>query len=356
MARAATQTRQARFQEWLDEHCRHDQEWPEDLLELKQGFLPPFRWLLQPDSDRFAHPAEVELARLLTFYGVRWAYEPTTFAVRWGSDGHPQEFVTPDFYLPDHDSYLELTTMKQRLVTRKNRKFRKLRECYPNVRVRILYQRDFERLQDAFGRPELARTGEIGAMIFSASDLEARLEVIAGQLVESWQSRPGRELRQRPLLLGVGGGSRRFLNALCENVRALGVPADSDRVDLTAMAAQDTGARVRISRPPSSAPGGRDVVVVQEVVSSGLSAAFLEAWLRRQGANEVAVCALLDREAARVLDVPMLCRGFTAPDVALAGYGLARWGEYRDLPYIAEIRPTADEQNDPRSDASSTAL
>ena len=53
----------------------------------RQEFLPPLRWLLQPNDDRFAHPAEIEVARLLTFYGLRWAYEPTTFAVRWGRDG-----------------------------------------------------------------------------------------------------------------------------------------------------------------------------------------------------------------------------------------------------------------------------
>ena len=74
--------------------------------EVRQERLPPLRWLLQPDVDRFAHPVEIQFAHLLTFYGVRWAYEPTTFAVRWDSDGRPEEFVTPDFYLPDHDLYI----------------------------------------------------------------------------------------------------------------------------------------------------------------------------------------------------------------------------------------------------------
>lgn len=76
---------------------------------------------------------------------------------------------------------------------------------------------------------------------------------------------------------------------------------------------------------------------MQEVLSSGLSAAYLHAWLHRHGAAVVDVCALLDREAARVIDVPVTCRGFAAPDVALAGYGLARRSEFRGLPYIAEI-------------------
>src|SRR5262245_49014237 len=109
-----------------------------DEGEPRQELLPPLKWQLQPAGKRFAHPAEVIFARLLTFYGIRWSYEPTTFAVRWASDGRPQEFVTPDFFLPDYQLYVELTTMRQRLVTRKNRKFRLLREQYPNISVRIL--------------------------------------------------------------------------------------------------------------------------------------------------------------------------------------------------------------------------
>jgi hypoxanthine phosphoribosyltransferase len=305
--------------------------------EPRQESLPPYRWLLQPDIDRFAHPAEMELARLLTFYGVRWAYEPTTFAVRWGSDGQPREFVTPDFYLPDHDLYLELTTMRQRLVTRKNRKFRLLREQYPNVRVRILYLRDFERLQHAYGTEVGTRHGKIGPVVYAAHDLEARVAGLAEQLVTSWHERTRGEPGARPLLLGAGPGSVRFLASLSECVRALGVSIDHDWVELTTVNGQPFGARVRASRPPTCPILGRHVVVVQEVLSTGLSAVFLEAWLRRQGAAGVEVCALLDREAARVLDVPVACRGFAAPDVALAGYGLARWRAFRDLPFIAEI-------------------
>jgi hypothetical protein len=178
---------------------------------VRQELLPPLRWLLQPNADRFAHPAEVELARLLTFYGLRWAYEPTTFAVRWGSDGRPREFVTPDFYLPDHDLYLELTTMRQRLVTRKNRKFRLLRETYPNVRVRLLYLRDFERLRhiyQPFGTDQKARIGEI---LYEAQDVERRIGELAQQLVDVWQVRAPSESGQRQLLVGVGSGADRFL-------------------------------------------------------------------------------------------------------------------------------------------------
>jgi bifunctional protein TilS/HprT len=302
----------------------------------KQESLPPLRWLLQPDDERFAHPAEVELARLLTFYSVRWAYEPTTFAVRWGLDGEPEEFVTPDFYLPEYDHYLELTTMRQRLVTRKNRKFRLLREHYPNVHVRILYLRDFERLRNTYGQTSSPRGGHIGPTLFDQRTLESRVAEVAEHLVDGWRGQESGE-HARPLLLGIGRGSGRFLEALRQNIHGLGVAIDLDWIDLTTLAGQPFGARVRISRPPAVSVAGRPVLIVQEVLSTGFSAAFVEGWLRRHGASMIGVCALLDREAARVLEVPVVARGFSAPDVSLAGYGLRRWREFCDLPFIAEI-------------------
>jgi hypoxanthine-guanine phosphoribosyltransferase len=253
----------------------------------RQELLPPLRWLLQPNDDRFAHPAEIELARLLTFYGLRWAYEPTTFAVRWGRDGRPVEFVTPDFYLPEHDLYLELTTMRQRLVTRKNRKFRLLRESYPNVRVRLLYLRDFKRLRDVYGPSRDERQARIGAILYAERDVEMRIAQLAQQLVEAWGDRVARGRGQRPLLVGVGSGSERFLATLGENVRDLGVPVDLDRVTITSLAADPGPSRARVSRPPTVSLIGRSVTLVQEVLSTGLSATFLTAWMRRHGADTV---------------------------------------------------------------------
>jgi len=95
---------------------------------------------------QFAHPSELVFARLLDFYGIRWQYEPRTFPLRYDSRGNIVEAFSPDFYLPDSDLYVELTTMKQSLVTKKNRKVRRLRELYPDVKIRLLYQKDFEDL------------------------------------------------------------------------------------------------------------------------------------------------------------------------------------------------------------------
>lgn len=95
----------------------------------------------------FAHESEAQFAQLLDGYGIRWAYEPTTFVLDRNGEGMPLEAFTPDFYLPDFDTYVELTTMRQALVTKKNRKARRLAETHPEVRLKLLYRRDLERLE-----------------------------------------------------------------------------------------------------------------------------------------------------------------------------------------------------------------
>ena len=94
----------------------------------------------------FAHESEQHIADLLNFYEISWEYEPRTFVLETAPDGNPRMAFTPDFYLPDHDLYLEVTTLRQALVTRKNRKIRLLRERHPGIHIRILYRRDLERL------------------------------------------------------------------------------------------------------------------------------------------------------------------------------------------------------------------
>jgi len=89
------------------------------------------------------------------FYGVPWEYEPTTFVLEEDEHGRVVEAFKPDFYLPEQDLYVEVTVMKQSLVTRKNRKLRKLRQRYPDIRVKLFYKRDVERLAERY-RLELA--------------------------------------------------------------------------------------------------------------------------------------------------------------------------------------------------------
>ncbi len=91
---------------------------------------------------------------LLDFYGLPWDYEPRSFGIEFDADGTPTSFFTPDFYLPDEDIFIEITTMNQKLVTKKNRKVRRLLEFHPDVRCKILYQRDYLHLVVKYGLEE----------------------------------------------------------------------------------------------------------------------------------------------------------------------------------------------------------
>lgn len=97
-------------------------------------------------SVRFAHESEARLAGLFDFYGIAWEYEPVEFVLEWDGAGRPSSAFRPDFYLPDHSLFVELTTLRQDLVTRKHAKIRRLGELYPDVRVRLLHRRDYANL------------------------------------------------------------------------------------------------------------------------------------------------------------------------------------------------------------------
>jgi hypoxanthine phosphoribosyltransferase len=112
---------------------------------------PVFQAYCGAETPRFANVAELECAKILDYYRVPWEYEPRTFVLEEDGEGRVVEAVTPDFYLPEQDLYVELTVMKQSLVTRKHRKLRKLRARYPDVNVKLFYRRDFERLAHKYG-------------------------------------------------------------------------------------------------------------------------------------------------------------------------------------------------------------
>ena len=92
------------------------------------------------------------MSRILDFYAVRWEYEPHTFPILWNLDGEVVESFSPDFYLPDLELYLEMTTLRQKLVRKKNRKLRRLRELYPDLNIKLFYARDFRALMLKYGK------------------------------------------------------------------------------------------------------------------------------------------------------------------------------------------------------------
>jgi hypothetical protein len=112
---------------------------------------------------RFAHNSERQFAKLLDFYGIAWEYEPRTFTLERDRDGKPAQAFTPDFYLPVYDLYIEITTLNQKLVTKKNRKARRLAELYPDVGIRVLYQRDYLHLLVKYGLEPPSQLAAAGA-------------------------------------------------------------------------------------------------------------------------------------------------------------------------------------------------
>ncbi len=133
------------------------QELEERLLEQQDISIKNNALLIDTIHDasgavpHFAHPSEAEFARMLDFYRIKWLYEPKTFPLEWDSEGTVTEAFSPDFYLPEQDLYLELTTQRQKLVWKKNKKMRRLKEIYPDIQIKIIYGRDYRGLLKKYG-------------------------------------------------------------------------------------------------------------------------------------------------------------------------------------------------------------
>jgi hypoxanthine phosphoribosyltransferase len=111
---------------------------------------PVFQAYCGSKPPRFVNRSELECAKILDYYGIPWDYEPHSFVLERDGDGRIVSAFTPDFYLPEQDLFIEVTVMKQSLVTRKNRKLRELRRLYPEARVKLFYRRDIERLAQRY--------------------------------------------------------------------------------------------------------------------------------------------------------------------------------------------------------------
>src|SRR4030067_2541167 len=120
-----------------------------NLLEIRENVNKnnnPGGKFKSPESIRFAHTSEKEFSRILDFYKIRWEYEPRTFILEFDVKGNPESSFTPDFYLTDLNIYIELTTLNQNLVTKKNYKIKKLKELYPDINIKLFYKKDYDSL------------------------------------------------------------------------------------------------------------------------------------------------------------------------------------------------------------------
>jgi bifunctional protein TilS/HprT len=128
--------------------------------------------LPRSETTEFAHNSERQFARLLDFYQIEWEYEPRSFDIGWDRNGEPNQRFRPDFYLPQYDTYIEITTLNQKLVTKKNRKVRLLRELYPDVKCKIFYQRDYQDLLIKYGLERPSQDASVTEDVNTSDDSE----------------------------------------------------------------------------------------------------------------------------------------------------------------------------------------
>ena len=279
----------------------------------------------------FAHPSEQEFARFLDYYRIRWVYEPVSFPIAW-EGARVAEMFTPDFYLPEHDQYIELTTMKQSLVTPKNRKLRMLRELYPDLNVRLLYRKDYQQLlaKAGYGAVEVQnlRKQDIGAILISPVELETRVKALARKISRDYRG-------QSLVLVGVLKGVTFFLADLARGIK---VPFVIDYLDLKRYAGAQPSDRVRIARDIDYPIAGQHVLIVEDIVNTGLTLDYVLSELRDRQPASIEIVTLLDRPLRRLVKVPVRYVGFQIPNDYVVGYGLDYRELYRNLPFICTLR------------------
>jgi hypoxanthine phosphoribosyltransferase len=276
----------------------------------------------------FAHPAEYEFARILDFYGIDWHYEPRSFPLRWDR-GHVTEAFTPDFYLPDLDFYVELTTLKTGLTAEKNRKMRLLKEQYPETNIILLKKRDYLRLLSKYGYGPLSpdQVPDVGRVLITATRIQQRIGELGAQISRDYE---GKE----PVLIGVLRGVLCFMADL---MRHISVPTS---IDFMAISSYDGNgaAVVRILKDLDENIKGRDVILVEDIVDTGMTLHHILEYLHTKRPASLRVCALLDKRARRIADLPLDYVGFEVPDEFVVGYGLDFHQRFRSLPFIGVLK------------------
>ena len=276
----------------------------------------------------FAHPAEYEFARILDFYGIEWRYEPRSFPLRYDY-GHVVEAFTPDFYLPDLNMYVEVTTLKTGLTAEKNRKMRLLKELYPEVNIKLLKKRDYLRLLAKYGYGPLApeQVPDIDRVLFPATKIQRRVGELGARISHDYA---GKE----PVLIGVLRGVLCFMSDLMRNIS---VPSAVDFMSISSYEGNGSGA-VRILKDLDENIKGRDVILVEDIVDTGMTLNHIMEYLQSKRPASLKVCAFLDKPARRIANVPLDYVGFEIPDEFVVGYGLDFRQRFRNLPFIAILK------------------
>jgi hypoxanthine phosphoribosyltransferase len=177
-------------------------------------------------------------------------------------------------------------------------------------------------------------------LLIPDSALQARVEELGSELAEHLSG--GKE---PPVLVGVLKGSTLFLADL---VRSMHMDMEVDFMSISAYG--DSGGHsgvVRIIKDLERDIDGRDVVIVEDIVDTGLTLNYLRTTLTQRGARSLMAITLLDKVARRIVPVALEQKGFEIPDVFVVGYGLDFQGRYRNLRDIFAVRDIARLANDP---------
>ena len=176
--------------------------------------------------------------------------------------------------------------------------------------------------------PEIHKKLKTDRVLISKARIQARVKQMARKISADYRGND-------PVLVGVLRGSFVFMADL---LREISIPVE---VDFIAVASYGNGTRsggvVRLNQDLSSAITGRHVILVEDIVDSGLTLSYLLKNLKTRRPASIEVCTLLDKEDRRKIKVPVKYKGFKIPDKFVVGYGLDHKQRYRNLPYVSWI-------------------
>jgi hypoxanthine phosphoribosyltransferase len=172
---------------------------------------------------------------------------------------------------------------------------------------------------------------DVEEVLLTGDRIQARVAELGTQLAADYAGRD-------PVLVSVLKGSIVFLADL---VRRMEIPLSIDLMEVSSYGAStESSGQVRILKDLSMTIEGRDVIVVEDIIDTGLTLNYLLRYLHDKGPASIRICCLLDKPARRLADITIDYRGFTIPDRFVIGYGLDYDERYRNLPYIGVLRPS----------------
>ena len=283
---------------------------------------------MRPSS--FSHPSEEEFVKLLDFYRIEWLYEPRSFPLAW-QNGKVTEMFTPDFYLPELDLYIELTTIKQRLITEKNRKLRQVKQLYPGINIKLLNKSDYFKLLAKYGYGPLgdSKVAGIDKVLFSHTQIQRKVRALAKRISTDYA---GKQL----VLVGVLKGVICFMSDIMQHIS---IPLTTEFMAISYYGGNTVERAVKITKDIDSSIADYHVLMIEDIVDTGMTLNYILQHLSAHNPASLRVCTLLDKKVRRLIDVPIDYIGFEVPDEFVVGYGLDYNGRYRNIPFIGALRP-----------------